>query len=770
MSFVEAWTSRIETDLTPFIDPGTTLALDSKGSVIEAVWSQRRRDVSAKFVIKNLSELTVEFGGKAYSYRAFFASESMADILGMAKGTLLVHRASTYVETQASTPDLIDREGAATDVISRLVSTRDNESELTSFVMVTGEAGAGKTSVLKELVRRQADKYVRGQADFVYLYIDAQGRALARFNEALATELNDLRVSLPIYAVAPMVKLGLIVPVIDGFDELLGVGGYDDAFSSISSFVEELRGMGALVASARSTYYEQEFLARANRAAQFGEHSWRLLSVVVKAWGSKEREDFVAKKAGGDKDAQKALSQKLNKVFSGENLPLGQKPLFVVRVGEFLSKGEDLSGEGRLLEQLVDAFLTREQSEKLKSKAGKPILTKDELRALCADFAEEMWNLGTRELDKVTVRELADLAMSESDATSADKAIVIERMPSMAFLQPGESQGSVSFEHELFFDLFLASRLAQKIIAANPGLSLVLGRSTMPESLAEGVAEQITGSLGYEFPKLAETLSVAAASFGAKQQFVRENAGRIVAHLICAARAQGESVTHMSLKEFAFPGSDLSGAVFESVTLTNVDFKRVDLVGSSFVNCIAERVLFDSPLIGNDTKLDIQGISVEEGFSGLRVVDEAGDGQIASIYDPERIQKYLKAADFPAAQLVEVVAVRDVDPVVVRLVERLAKAYSRCNPICAQDEYMASIFHDSNWPAVMKVAVAEGIIKPEDRDAHGARRQFFRKKVQPEHLLIGLRRESNVSDEVERFWIALEKQFPSPAKKGPAAT
>ncbi|WP_419949479.1 hypothetical protein [Candidatus Palauibacter sp.] len=34
------------------------------------------------------------------------------------------------------------------------------------------------------------------------------------------------------------------MPVIDGFDELLGSGGYDEAFSSLAAFISRLEGNG----------------------------------------------------------------------------------------------------------------------------------------------------------------------------------------------------------------------------------------------------------------------------------------------------------------------------------------------------------------------------------------------------------------------------------------------------------------------------------------------------------------------------------------------
>jgi hypothetical protein len=763
MSFVDTWYERIESDLVSFIDPGTNLAMDKKGNVIDAVWSQRRKDVSATFVVSDIASIEVKAFGKTYSYRSFFASEAMADIMGMAKSTVLLHKSHPYVETQAVAPSLLasEREGSATNIISKLVTEKDDENILTTFVMVTGEAGAGKTSVLKELVRRQADRYARGQSDFVYLYIDAQGRALARFNEALATELNDLRMQLPIYAVPPMVKLGLIVPVVDGFDELLGVGGYDDAFSSISSFIEELGGKGAIVASARSTYYEQEFLSRASRASQFGEQSWRLSSVEVKAWSDAEIKEFVRLEADGDVGLADSLFIRLKKIFSGENAVLGEKPLFVVRVGGYILSGSDLSGEGRILEQLMDAFIVREQREKLLSKSGKPILTTGELRSLCADLAEEMWNLGTRELDKLTVRELADLAMSDSSNSASDKSTVIERMPSMAFLQPGEAQGSVAFEHELFFDLFLASRLAEKIHGSSPGLPLLMGRSTMPEALAEGVADEIF-KLSKPLDELAKTLGKAGGSHAAKQQFVKENCGHVMGFLIKYSSDNSGAVDDVHFSNMTFPGSSFHNVTIRNSLFSQVEFKRIDAVGLVLEKCTGDGVLFEAPLISSSTRLDIDGITAERDFVGIRRVDDDASDGLMALYDPRLIHRYLKEAGLPSAQADVLEDVRKIDPAVVRLVERLAKAYSRCNPICAQDNFLTGIFDDPSWPEVKRIALASNIIKEENRQAHGSRREFFRKMVQPDDLLSGLRRTTTASSAVVVFWDQLEAGFPSP--------
>src|SRR5690606_16070721 len=141
------------------------------------------------------------------------------------------------------------------------------------------------------------------------------GRALSRFNEALGSELDDLRAKPTYHAVTTLVRVGLIVPVIDGFDELLGMSGYDEAFGSLSAFVEELDGEGCLIASARSAYYEEEFLSRANRSSALGSQAWRQVAIRIQDWGDEQIGEFVSALARpGNVDA-KPLERQIRHLF-----------------------------------------------------------------------------------------------------------------------------------------------------------------------------------------------------------------------------------------------------------------------------------------------------------------------------------------------------------------------------------------------------------------------------------------------------------------------
>lgn len=757
------WRTRIERDLSPFADPGTQLSVEESGHAFHVAWIQRRKSLSASFRVSQRGDgITVEFLGHHYTYRQFYSCEAMADLLGLAKMILQSNRSTLYVDTQAQLDgdfaDGTSNRGPATSLVRKLVA---EETSGTNLVMVTGEAGAGKTSVLKQVARQTAEDYLSKRCDFLLFYVDAQGRALARFSEALATELQDLRVNLTYHGVSTLVRIGVLVPVIDGFDELIGVGGYDDAFSSISAFIEELDGLGSVLASARSTYYEHEFLSRANRVSSLGAQIWQLRSIAVKAWSDAERDAYVERKSADrplSREQREGIAQAVRKIFAGENEALGTKPLFVARTVDALLDGADLSGEGALLDRLVSVFLAREQSEKLLGRSGKPLITQVELTALYSEIAEEMWNQGTRELDKSSARELAELALLDSSLSAPEKQVVTERMPSLAFLQRGEASKSISFEHEVFFGYFLARRLVGKILNRSTGVALLLSRSVLPETLADTAAKLITTEGTTSVGVVAGQLCQAAATKSLKQAQVQENAALLIAALLKEAGNAGLAFENLSLHDLIFPGASLRGLTFRQCQLSRIEFRRTELCSAKFYGCKSSDCRFYSVLIDDDTVLDIGGDLGLAAFTGLEVI--ANSSRVRQIFDPTEIRSELAKRGLPAAQANDEDGSRKVKPEIVDLIERFSRAYQKRNPVCVDEDFLVGIFGNHAWPTIQKLLVSFDLVREESRQAHGPKRTFLRRLVNYQDIPAGLRRDARVPIAVHRFWDAVERKFP----------
>jgi len=758
--FFDYWIKRLEQDLTPFIDPGTTLDMIVKNRSVVASWVRRGRKRTVEFMISREDGVDAIIEGKAVPYRSFLASPDMADLLALAKMTLQAQKDRVFVETKARR---IDNPGSAEPALGVLQKTLEDESdeEATVVAMVTGEAGTGKTSVLKQLVKIQSDRYTRGQTQCLYLYVNAQGRALARFNEALATELDELRATLTFHEVAPLVRSGLLIPIVDGFDELLGVGGYDDAFSSLSTFIEELNGSGHLIASARSAYYEQEFVARANKSSSLGAHVWRQVPIEILDWGKSEFDDYIEARCDAEglgPIKSKYFRANVFELFKGDNEALRSKPFFVSRAVDLELKGQKILKNGDLLEQLVDNYVERERKEKLLDRQEAPMLTNEQIRGLLIELAEEMWNQETRELDQRSVREVAEYFLQTHGLPENTRRIVTERVTAFAFLMVGELKTSIAFEHEVFFAYFLAHRIARSM-ATNGPLAKLLGRSILPLDAAR-IAARILNQSG-QLNRLQDVLVLlrkVALTASVRQSQTQENAGVLMATALVAVCVRDGFVEGVEFGDVVIPGLDLSALRIRKSRLINVVFRRVNFSTARFEGCNAEGVsLIEVTIDPAHTRLELQGLDVDQQVIGLQVVNRAGT---QTTYDPAQIRVYLQQIGVPGIDLGSKSEIRAVPKPVVDLMERFARTYLRSNPVCTADDGLRKIFGDQEWPDIQDLLVKADVVTTEYRATKGHNpKLFLRRQVLPEEILTGLNRNASVPASVEKFWKSLEAKY-----------
>ncbi len=602
--------------------------------------------------------------------------------------------------------------------------------------------------------------YQNGQATTLYLYVNAQGRALARLSEALATELQDLRALLTYHAVAALVRLGVLVPVIDGFDELIGVSGYDDAFGSLARFIEELDGQGQIVASARSTYYEEEFVSRATTASSLGGQIWTQVPIQVRAWGDEEFTSYVCSRVSERHGAESidAVVGQLGQVFSGANTQLRQKPLFVSKAVDLILSGVNLTGEDDLLNELIVAYLERERTEKLLDRNERPLLSKDQIALLLASLAEEMWNQETRELDRRSVREVAEYVLVVEGIEEATQRIVIERMPTLAFLAPGERQGSITFEHELFFSVFLARVLARSIAYQDASMRTLLSRSILPPEVADISIRQIGTQNSLEEVKVLQMvldkIAEAGRAEGARAGQLRENAGRLAAAAIKWACRGDACPSGIQVRNVVFPGGDLTNVHLRNARFDGVVFRRTDLTRVSITESTANDVMLHEVTVDpTRTRLELHGIDPGLHVYGLRVL---GQGTTETIYDPEEVVKALVSCGtiLPPATPVPK---RKVTEQRVRLLTRFMRAYNRANPVCTSDQNLRNIFGDSEWPTIQRLLIDHGIITSEIRHTGGHAKLFLRRQVLPDEFMAGTRRDAKVPLQARQFWDAIEK-------------
>jgi hypothetical protein len=768
VDIAQAREERIRQDLSAFADPETEIVVTTSRSALEARWEQGNRPRSATFLFGGDGRIKVREGRTETGYRAFFAGPSMADIDALALGARRLHRfEEAFVEGEARLPDQ-DETGRALGVVSAAIGD-PFDAGATRMVFVRADAGVGKTTTLRQLCVRGADEHLSRRRIGVHLYIDAQGRGLRRLDEAIAVALDDLRSSLTYHAVPALTRLGLLIPVIDGFDELVGASGtFDAAFDSLTAFVERLEGRGVFVASARSAYYEREFVSRVDREADRAAAAWDEVAVELLPWRSREVSAYLAARKGDIQAHGISLDEMetyLSGLFSGANEALSGKPFFVARIVDERLAADIApdAGEGTdLLALLVAQYVSREARGKLRSpETGAVFVTEEQLLDFFAEIAEVMWTLETRELAPDDVEETAAAFAEFWEVTPAEGRLFAEKSTSLAFLSRSAAQ-RVSFEHPLFFGYFLARRLPMVIGDVEKGesaaaLATVLGRSALPEGAGPPLAQALLGEApdadrsSDRARQLLALLSEAGrvASFDAPR--VRENAGHIAAGVLQAARDGGGALEGAELRHLVFAGDDLRCIRLIDALLETVDFRRTDLRGSRVSGSARGLLTFVDVQLDADTELifdnpdsvlllsaTFAGKEVHTGTELLRVADAVklrGRGE-------------------------DVVPQWEVTPEVLERMERLARHFRRSNMAFADDDYVGPWISDGLGQRIMTDLVEADVVRLEHRSKAGPPTSVYRLLVSGEEVARSLGGPSTeaLDERIVKAWRLLEKE------------
>ena len=759
--FYEDLKKLVERDLASFADPGRIKTTEGKKR-FEAEWRMRGKHCQARFRLSKDAGITVFMERHRFDYKVFLASPYMADLRYLAQMIKTSQRQQLFVSTRASTPDRPQEAKPAKSLLLKLLQTDRHED--TEVIMVTGEAGSGKTRVLQELVRSQAESYYNGRSSQLLLYVNAQGRALARLNEALATELQDLRAHLTYHSVATLTRVGVLVPVIDGFDELLGVVGYDDAFSSLAIFLNQLNGEGKLIASARSAYYQEEFLKRASQVSVDGIQYWSHTPVTIHSWNQQDQDAFIRETARinllSDED-QRTLKKHVSGAFN-QNQQLASKPLFFAKLTELLRTDPNFEGGSDLLSTITSWFLEREQMEKLLDRQARPLLSISDLKELLSELAEEMWNQETRELDLVSVREVAQYVLDEHEMPESDGEIVVKRAPYLAFLMLGEQQDCIQFEHEIYFSYFLCRALVDQYLEGL-NMRMILSRSALPDYVAERFAIQLRQrdllSTSQGLQVVFDRVSNAGKQRWRRMIQVRENAGRIVLAVLREFASKDDEpaeVRDCTLTTVVLPGGELRNVTFRRCIFEDIQIKRTNLELTKFLDCTVRDVMFIEPKIGTEsTRLELSGLRPDYHVMGVEKLSATSS---YTIFDPTEILQIFASCGAPVSTGFGS-DVWEVTPEVLDLLNRLMRAYARANPLCEADHTLRSLFRNDKWKDLRNLLVKHGIVKVETRSMSGVKKDFLRRKFSPSRIMAGRTKANRIDPQIARFWESLTERM-----------
>jgi hypothetical protein len=438
-----------------------------------------------------------------------------------------------------------------------------------------------------------------------------------------------------------LIRLGYIVPALDGFEEVF-VEGSGEAVSSLGNLIRDLRGEGSLLIAARTAYFEFKRMDRQARLFDTipnFEVGFGRLSLSL--WGKKE---FVAYCGLNGVSKADQLYQDLSDRL-GKGHALLTRAFFVSRIVDLVNTVEGAKFLRDVQPQVQDSFrpfidsiLEREVREKWIDKfsqPAEPLLNVEEHHELLRLFAEEMWTSKRGSLPRSTGDDLADIYCEQRRKTPTVTRQVRERLPNHALLVADTSGTQIAFDHDHFREFFLGEQLGEYIRARSAADVRKLLRidSVAGWTLDSAVALALRAS---ESPSnLLRTVLEVSATEG-PTSFVRENGGALCLRLAekIAAGDRIPVIESMTFPEDGLAGRELTRLMFAKCYFRSTQVKGVlrdiEFEGCEFEHIeVADDFSFDKVRF-NDCQ--IHGLTITRG------------DQVVDYYDPAIIETYLSRA------------------------------------------------------------------------------------------------------------------------------
>jgi hypothetical protein len=724
------WTTRVSEDLEGFADPRTEVEVSRDGGSLRASWVMRGRTREERFQLSQEGDFRwIKDDATPTAYRDFLTDPGMADFGQLADAMTRVFRARPdFVATDAKTEDAVGNEveieASPPGIREQIIEARKSAEGRTGMFFIKGDAGSGKTTLLREMVADQAERYCKGNSKFLFFFVSAQGRTLSNLRDIFSSELQALRAAFTRDAIPALARSRLLVPVIDGFDEMLGAAGYGDAFSSLYELLTELQGDGAIVVSARSAFYNVEFVDRTpdfvNPAAgsSSAEASITLQPISLLPWTEDKLEAYLRLKRP---DEDHGLDREVMAQLDKRDQELLTRPFFASEFpGYVAAKEGGAAVGGSLLGFLIDAYIRRETSKVLNA-SGDPLLSSEGHRKLLEEAAEFMWESEKRQLGVVELQTLVELVAEEEGLGGSDASQLVTKVTSSAgFRTQSPNSGRLfTFDHEVYFEYFLSQSLARRL--SSPGdLGQFLDRGVLPDGVIEGGLEDFDDATAVE--AAASTTSTAL-----RHENRRRNSGAIVA---AWTRRHGP-LEGFDLAGLAFVDIDFGAGEYKEVTFENCEFtgSRFDRV--TFEGCQAIGSRFQGIIVTNQSKMGLDGLVPGANFGSLIHPDV--DREVFSPSDVRRILREL-GAPMPGEPDLEVTYSKKAD-VLIRLLSMMMRAYRRSNVLFETDDYLGKLFDSTYWPELRAELTAHQIVREETRSSSGPAATVYRLLVSVDDLV-----------------------------------
>lgn len=516
----------------------------------------------------------------------------------------------------------------------------------TTVVYVTSDAGEGKTSLINELARRQAERFINNDADWLLVPIPLGGRHFLRFDDITVGALqNKYRFSFLYYdSFLALVRMGVIIPAFDGFEEMFVEGSSGEALSAMGILVGNLDSMGSMVIAARKAYFEFENLKTQERLYDtISDYSVGFGKLEIERWGKSQFIQYCVKRSVSDPELiYERVAERL-----GVNHSLLTRPVLVRRLVDIAVATQTLddfleaihSSGSDFFSVFVRGIIEREAKEKWVDRSGEvglPLLTVDEHCELLSQVALAMWDARVDYLKQDLLEFVADYFSESKRKTAFQAQQIRERIRGHALLVASSNAAkSVEFDHEEFRLFFLGEGIADQLRPlsekARGEVMSTMRKGPLPKHSERAFMQAIKRDLRISRLEAAKFLLSISALEG-QASFTQQNCNSLIARLLKGVDGQG-----LELVNLAFGADALRDRMLSNLKFDRCYFSPTSLENSQVCNCVFENCNFSQLRLYNSSCL--KNVS----FVGVTSIDsiqlpERG----VEIWDPALIHQEMK--------------------------------------------------------------------------------------------------------------------------------
>lgn len=598
-------------DLLPFVDIGAAAPkISQKDETLTAKFIRDGREFTIA-IDKTTGKVTIKKKGfptkSVASFAVMLASDDFSNLRKWATSQAeLLRRVAVdrkiLLPINGHTHKQIRIEGI--NQVDELLNSEPRNIDAAEVMLIDGPAGIGKTNLVEQLTLLRAERYPSSPTALI-LHVRSRGRILSNLQDLMAFGLQTLRSNTTYDQVPILLKYGLIIVAVDGFDELGDPNGYELAWSQINDLISAARGKGIVLLSGRDTFLGRDRLFRDVKSLREGHDT--VTGLTLESPTPQQACDWLKTKGWADVHFNiPAVSSLL------EEGSFALRPMFLNLMWEHLEpKRLRDQSDSFLTPLLVQHMLQREAklfSDSVEAVVSRPALEEFLLRFLI-EVSRDMADSQSEALDETTLSWLVELSLGDGIPEEIIR-LIRNRAGVVAALKPDVRSGYKSFVHSHLQNYFLSLAILDSVSQGE--IPKFLKRNVLGSELVAVFGDVAAKATEKQDPQMTSFINRAAAI--ASIYGGVDRAGRNIGSLVVSALAllpNGLDISDCDIDETVIRGTS-SKINLTRISIHQVDCRGADLGAATFndckiVNVIANEATRFSPSFPLPKQIAIEG-------------------------------------------------------------------------------------------------------------------------------------------------------------------